>query len=190
MHAWILGAVIASGGVSARWSFEDAYDGVEGGDWHIGQNNETATLAWGESYVMMSLASMFRVTGHRMYLDRLAQHLDAVLEQRDDVRGVADYRGISGACWRNTSYQEGGQPYCYAVHSGMLIYPMVEFVRLSEGRAWIDEPSYDAESYADKAARYLVAAEETVAFHEDEWNAAGYYIARADATFLSFAGQD
>lgn len=190
MLAWILGAAIACGGVSARWSFEDAYVQVADGDWYVGQNNESATLAWGESYVMMSLAAMYRTTGHRMYLDRLARHIDSVLQQRDDARGVADYRGISGACWRNTSYQDGGQPYCYAVHSGMLIQPMVDFVRAVEGQPWADQPSADGESYADKATRYLVAAEETVAFHEDEWNPAGYYFARADATFLSFAGQD
>jgi hypothetical protein len=186
----MLVATIAFGGVSARWSFEDAYPQVAEGDWYIGENNESATLAWGESYVMMSLAAMFRATGHRMYLDRLAEHLDALLQQRDDVRGVADYRGISGACWRNTSYQDGGEPYCYAVHSGMLIYPMVEYARLVDGQPWADEPSPDGESYADKAAAYVVAAEETVAFHEDEWNPAGYYFARADATFLSFVGED
>lgn len=187
---WMMAGTMLFGGVGARWSYEDAYVQVEGGDWYVGHDNETATLAWGESYVMMSLASMFRATGHRMYLDRLAQHLDALLQQRDDVRGVADYRGVSGACWRNTSYQDGGQPYCYTVHSGMLIHPMVEFVRLAEGQPWAGEPSYDGESYADKAAAYLVAAEETAAFHEDQWNPAGYYVARPDATFLSFAGED
>ena len=187
---WLVATTMAFGGVSARWSFEDAYPTVQGGDWYIGENNETATLAWGESYVMMSLVAMFRATEHRMYLDRLAQHLDALLQQRDDVRGVADYRGISGACWRNTSYQDGGEPYCYTVHSGMLIHPMVEFARHAEGQPWANEPTYDGESYAEKAAAYLVAAEETVAFHEDQWDPAGFYRARPDATFLSFAGQD
>jgi hypothetical protein len=187
---WILAATLASGGVGARWSYEDAYVTVAGGDWYIGENNEAATLAWGESYVMMSLVAMYRATRHRMYLDRLAEHVDALLAQRDDVRGVSDYRGVSGACWRNTSYQDGGEPYCYTVHSGMLIHPLVEFVRLVQGEPWEDEPAYDGESFADKAAAYLQAAEETVAFHEDQWNAAGYYVARPDAVFLSFAGQD
>src|SRR5688500_138224 len=110
--------------VSARWSYEDAYDNVEGGAWYEGVNNEDASLAWGEGYVMSSLAAMYRATTHPMYLDRLAEHIDAVLAQRDDARGVADYRGVSGACWRNMSYQ--AEPYCYAVHTGQIITPMLE----------------------------------------------------------------
>lgn len=174
--------------VSARWSFEDAYDNVEGGDWYIGDTNESATLAWGESYVMASLAAMYRATNHPMYLDRLAEHLDAVLAQRDDARGVADYRGVSGACWRNVSYQP--EPYCYAVHTGMIITPMLEFVLAVESSPWREQPSYDGETLADKADRYLAAAQESVAFHEFEWNDAGYYVFPADLASLPAPGED
>lgn len=184
----LLSTVLA---VSARWSFEDAYDNVADGDWYMGQDNTSATLAWGESYVMSALAAMFRATGHPMYLERLAAHVDAVLQQRDDALGVTDYRGVSGACWRNTSYQAGGEPYCYAVHTGMLVYPMLEFVAaLRAEPRWASRVAPDGETLGDKAERYLVAAQESVAFHEFEWNDAGYYVFAPDATFLAYAGQD
>ncbi|HWB80439.1 MAG TPA: Ig domain-containing protein [Nannocystaceae bacterium] len=173
--------------VSARWAYEDAYDNVEGGAWYEGQNNESATLAWGESYVMSSLAAMYRVTNHPMYLDRLAEHVDALLLQRDDARGVMDWRGESGACWRNISYQEP-TPYCYAVHTGMLVTPMLEFVAAVETSPWAEQPSYDGETLASKAERYLVAAQESVAAHEFEWNANGYYVF-PDVPNLPAAGQ-
>src|SRR5690606_24449406 len=177
--------------VSARWSFEDAYDNVADGDWYMGQDNTSATLAWGESYVMSALAAMFRATGHPMYLERLAAHVDAVLQQRDDALGVTDYRGVSGACWRNTSYQAGGEPYCYAVHTGMLVYPMLEFVAALRAEPRFEaRVAADGETLGDKAARYLAAAQESVAFHEFEWNDAGYYVFAPDATFLAYAGQD
>ncbi|MDC0674893.1 hypothetical protein [Nannocystis radixulma] len=176
--------------VSPRWAFENAYDNSNGGDWYIGDNNETALLAWGESYVLWSLAAMARATGHTQYFDRLARHIDAVLAQRDDARGVADYRGISGACWRNTHYQPDGEPYCYAVHSGMLVYPMVEFARLVATWRHRDALAYDGQTWTAKAAAYVAAAKETVAYHDDEWNPAGYYVFRADATFLEYAGVD
>lgn len=176
--------------VTPRWAFEDAYDNASGGDWYIDQNNETAQLAWGESYVLWSLAAMARATDQPLYFDRLARHLDALLLQRDDARGVADYRGISGACWRNTSYQPQGQPYCYAVHSGMLIYPMAEFARLVADWRHRDALAYDGQTYAAKAAAYTAAAAETVAYHDDEWDPAGYYVFRGDATFLEYAGVD
>lgn len=183
--------LIATLAVTPRWSFEDAYDNVEGGAWYMGQDNTTATLAWGESYVMSGLAAMFRATGHPMYLERLAAHVDALLLQRDDALGVTDYRGVSGACWRNTSYQDGGEPYCYAVHTGMLVYPMLEYVAaLRSAPRYEDRIAADGETLGAKAERYLVAAQESVAFHEFEWNDAGYYVFAPDASFLAYAGQD
>lgn len=183
--AWLAVLPLA---VSARWSYEDAYDNVADGDWYRDADNETATLAWGESYVMASLAAMYRVTGHPMYLDRLAWHADGVLAQRDDARGVSDYRGISGACWRNMSYQDGA--YCYAVHTGMLIHPMLEFVEAVRDSPYADELAYDGERFGAKADAYLAAAQESIAFHEFEWNAAGYYVFAPDASFLDYAGSD
>jgi len=174
--------------VTPRWEYEDAYDNVENGDWYIGQTNDEAVLAWGESYVMMSLAAMYRATGHRMYLDRLATHLDGVLLQRDDQREVTDYRGVSAACWQTTAYQ--AEPYCYVVHSGMLIYPMADYVLLVEQAGLSEADVGDGETYGDKASRFLAAAEETVAAHEDQWDPAGFYRFRADADFLNYAGDD
>ncbi len=183
-------ALALSLAVSPRWAFEDAYDNVEGGDWYMGKDNETALLAWGESYVLWSLMAMARSTDHPMYVDRLARHLDALLAQRDDARGVADYRGISGACWRNTSYQENGEPYCYAVHSGMLVYPMADLAAFVATWRHRDALAYDGQSFAAKASVYAEAAIATAAYHDDEWNDAGYYVFRGDATFLEYAGKD
>jgi len=181
---------VPTGGVSARLAYEEAYDNVAGGAWYRDSNNEAAMLAWGESYVMMSLAAMFRATGSPTYLDRLAWHADGVLAQRDDRRGVVDYRGISGACWRNTGYQPNGEPYCYAVHSGMIASPIVEFAVLVNESGLGRELAYDGVSFQQKAEAYVQAGRETAAVHDDEWNDAGYYVFRPDATFLPYAGKD
>jgi hypothetical protein len=176
--------------VSARLAYELAYDNVADGDWYRDSNNETATLAWGEAYVMMSLAAMFRATGSLEYLDRLVWHADGVLTQRDDARGVQDYRGVSGACWQNRHYQPADEPYCYVVHSGMIAFPMVELARLVRDFGLEAEPTYDGQTLGDKASAYVAAARETVALHDDQWNAAGYYAFRSDASFLSYPGVD
>ncbi len=181
---------LSDGGVSARWAFEEAYDNVSNGDWYRDRNNETATLAWGESYVMMSLAAMFRTTGSPLYLERLAWHLDGVLANRDDRRGVSDYRGVSAACWQNKHYQPAEQPYCYVVHSGMIGYPMAEFVRLVRSAGLEEEVGWDGSTLGDKADVYLAAAKEVVAAHDDQWRDAGYYVFRPDASFLDHAGKD
>jgi hypothetical protein len=77
---------------------------VSDGAWYQGRDNEDATLAWGESSVLMALVSMFEATRDPISLDRLSEHLDAVHVTRDDQRGVTDFRGLSGACWRDLSH--------------------------------------------------------------------------------------
>ena len=156
----------------------------------MGTDNTEAYLAWGESYVMSGLAAMFRATGDPYYLDRLARHSDAALAQRDDARGVNDYRGVSEACWQNTHYQTDNQAYCYAVHSGMIAHPIAEFARLVKTADLENELAYDGVTFGDKALAFEQAAREVVAAHDDQWNDAGYYIFRSDASFLTYAGRD
>ncbi len=177
-------------GASTRFAVEDAYDNVAGGDWYRTSDNEAATLAWGESYLMMGLAAMFRATGDPVWLSRLSWHIDGVLASRDDARGVADYRGVSAACWRNLHYQPADEPYCYVVHSGMIGYPMAEFARLVQESGLDDEPDTDGVPFGDKADAYAAAAAEVVAAHDDQWDSAGYYVFRPDASFLTYAGVD
>ncbi|HMV66960.1 MAG TPA: hypothetical protein PKA64_08930, partial [Myxococcota bacterium] len=179
--------VMAALAVSPRWSFEEAWDNSP--SWYRDADNEAALLAWGESYVMEALVSMYRATGDRTYLDRLAWHVDGVLAQRDDARGVADYRGISGACWRNIYYQPGGEPYCYAVHSGMIGLPIVEAALLIEQDGLRAEVGWDGAPLGQKADAWIAAAEEIVAFHDDEYDPAGFYEVRPSAAFISYAGQ-
>ena len=173
---------------SPKWSYAEAY--ASGGDWYLGENNETATLAWAQSYVMMSLASMYRATNDPTWLDTLARHADAALDQRDDRRGVTDYRGVSAACWQNHSYQPANQPYCYVVHSGMIGYPIAEWVRLVERDGLRDEVAYDGQTFGEKADSYLAAVRETVAAHDEQWDPDGYYVFRSDASFMAYPGRD
>lgn len=172
--------------VSARYDFLTAYAASKGGDWYLGETNEDALLAWGESYVMMGLAAMVEETGDRELMRELARHVDAVLETRDDARGVSDYRGTSDACWQNTSYQK--EPYCYVVHSGMIGYPIAEAARLVALHNLGDVRAHDGEPLGEKADAWTTAAAEIVAAHDDQW-VDGTYIFPGDATFLSYAGQ-
>jgi hypothetical protein len=173
----------------ARAAYEEAYDNRGGGDWYRDGDNENAALAWGESWVMMSLAAMFRATGDPVYLERLAHHGDGVLAQRDDRRAVADYRGVSGACWRNLHYQDGDEPYCYAVHSGMIAYPLAEFARLVRDHGLGDRALPGGGTLGARAADYTAAARETAAFHDDQWRPdEGSYVFRADASFFDKPG--
>jgi hypothetical protein len=56
-------------------------------------------LAWGESYIMLSYVEMYRATKDTHYLDKLIDHADCVLANRDDNRNFHDYSGRSRAAW-------------------------------------------------------------------------------------------
>lgn len=188
--SWILLFSAPVHATESWWTFHESYHHPGGGDWYMGTDNSEAILAWGESYVMSGLTAMFRANPDPYWLDRLARHADAALALRDDVRGVTDYRGVTAACWQNTHYQPEDQAYCYVVHSGMIATPMAEFARLVSAEKLENELAYDGQTFGEKAAAYQSAAEAVVAAHDDQWNEAGYYIFRSDASFLTYAGVD
>ena len=75
----------------------------------LGETNDSdgtttsGLLAWGESLVMQTYVLMYRTYRDEAYLDAFVDHADAVLESRDIVRGVTDYRGESLPGWRADS---------------------------------------------------------------------------------------
>jgi len=182
--------------VTSRVRYEEANGSINGGDGYKTYDNLTATLAWGESYIMMSYPAMYRATGDRLYLDRLADHADHVYLSRDDVAGVTEYNGKSSPCWRVTKYQPNNEPYCYVVHSGMLTYPMADFAVLvyADESLW-DKETYDGSTYKEKADLLVARVEETVAFHDFQYKSGpgagqGHYVFDPGAVFLDHAGQE
>lgn len=71
-------------------------------------NNEAGTLVWQSAYALRSYLPMYRATSDTKYLDLLIHYSDQVLDQRDSVRGVTEYRGQSLPSWRS------GDPYTVA----------------------------------------------------------------------------
>lgn len=63
------------------------------------KSGNAGNIAWGESYILIAYVEMFRATGDTRYLDKLVDHADHVLAQRDDRRGFKDYSGRSRAAW-------------------------------------------------------------------------------------------
>jgi len=137
-------------------------DAVNNGNWFKDANNDNAQLAWGESYVMDAYLTMYEATGDTYYLDKFVAHGKGVLAQRDLSRGVTDYRGLSLPAWRNGSYTLDGKYAIFAVHTGMIAYPMAKFAALVT-----NTPSL--QKYWNDRALFLQAAKDAVAVHEDEW---------------------
>jgi len=100
------GAGQASAGAAAtdyttRAAFDSLDQGFNNGDGLKGATNESfGQLGWGESYVLQAYLLMFDAHGDTYYLDKAADHIDHVLANRDSVRRVADWRGLSLPGWR------------------------------------------------------------------------------------------
>ena len=88
---------------SSRTTFDAIDASLNGGKGFAGRNNESGALGWGGSYTTQAYLLMYLAHGDTVYLDKLVAHVDAMLAQRDSVRRVSDYRGLSLPAWRSTS---------------------------------------------------------------------------------------
>lgn len=145
--------------------------------WYNNASNETGGLAWGRSYVLQAYLSMYRATGDAHYLNKFIAGADQALAARDSVRGVKDYRGLSLPAWRAAgNYTLDGKHYIFAVHTGMIAYPLADFADIVYKN--------NLTQYRGKADIYLQAAKDAVAVHADEWRESGnegWYAARKGA---------
>ena len=145
----------------------------KGGDWYKNYNNEAGYLAFREAYVMQAYLLMYETYRDTCYLEKFIEHADSVLKQRDSVRGVTDYRGLSLPAWRRTN--EPGTPnplildgrYAHlVVETASIAYPFAWFARIVK-----NDPELC--NYERKADIYVRAAADAVAVHDDEWRESG-----------------
>ena len=135
-----------------------------------------ALLAWSESYLMQAYAEMFRATGDEEYLDKLFEHVESVLNNRDDLREQVDYKGDLVPAWGTDRYTTGGEWTHFVVLTGMITFPMLEFVLLVR--------EHGVSRLSAQAEDVLSRVEESIRYHDDQWamQEAGYglYVYRED----------
>jgi hypothetical protein len=139
--------------------------------------NKNGELAWGESYILMGYVEMYRATDDPSYLDRLVEHFDRILRNRDDRRApsVKDYyRKVPLAGWGSDEYSKS-RWHVWAVHTGMICQAPMDFVALVKARLRLRK------RFAAKQEEYLARIRESVAAHDPEWRNGpgpdeGYYV--------------
>jgi hypothetical protein len=158
---------------SARLVYDAANQSFNGGDGYKTHDNASGTLAWGESYVMMSYAAMYRATGEASYLVFLADHALSVLDQRDSEKGLKDFAGKSRPCWQASKYSADGKGYCWVVHSGMIGYPMADLALLVAGdpklKAVPLTGKYAGKTLGQVAPQILAEVEKMAATHDFQY---------------------
>lgn len=126
-----------------------------------------ALLAWSESYLMQGYANMYRATGDEKYLRKLHSHIQSVLSNRDDKSGQTNYRDELACTWGTDRYTKNGEWMNFLVCTGMITYPMLDFVLLTR--------NFNIEEYFDAADEILREAEQSIKYHDNEWKGS-YYV--------------
>ncbi len=120
-----------------------------------------ALLAWSESYLMQAYANMYRATGDIKYLNKLYEHIYAVLASRDDKIGQKNYRNELSPTWGTNRYTKNKEWMNFLVHTGMITYPMLEFIQLIK--------NFNIEVYAYAGDEILRKVEQSIKYHDKEW---------------------
>jgi hypothetical protein len=136
--------------------------------------NDQGALAWGLSYRMLSLNTMYRVTRRPIYLEANKRCVLAAANATDDKRGKILWTGAVAPVWGCELYSGRGRA-AFAVHTGIIAWPMLEFVRLADG---ID--GLLSESERTEIVRTVMRA---LAYHDPQWRdgpgeGEGHYIGK------------
>jgi hypothetical protein len=135
----------------------------------LGANN-SASLAWWESYLLQAYLRMYSATGDSLWLNRFSVHADTMLAVARDVPDSGTYwsgyrDGFLG--WGTNRYDPGHQYQEYMVHDGMACLPLARFSRM------VLRDSLLRQRYGVQANRYADFIEaNVVAKWYANWNAA------------------
>ncbi|HHW08546.1 MAG TPA: hypothetical protein GXX29_01075 [Firmicutes bacterium] len=161
--------------VAAANSYVQQYDSrMAAGETEASLYNKDG-YAWGMGPALSSLVRMYETTKDTKYLERLVRSARIMLQRRDDRLNQVDYRGLSLPAWGTTHYsQVPGQHYVWAVHTGMITYPMARFVRL------VYEDTALQPQFKEAAEELLQAVKLAVAVHDEDFitgpgEGEGYY---------------
>lgn len=126
-----------------------------------------ALLAWSESYLMQSYVTMYRATGDVKYLNKLHNHIESVLANRDDKTGQRDYKNELVPNWGTDRYTQKGEWLHFAAHTGMITFPIIEFVHM------IRELGIEKDFVMSDII--LQQVKQSIEYHNKEWKN-NYYV--------------
>jgi hypothetical protein len=137
--------------------------------------NAEGGLAWGMSYGMRSLNEMFRLTRDPKYLEHNLRAMEAVLAARDDKTKTKLWNDKIAPAWSATEYSDRGRA-IFAVHTGMIVYPMFECLYLVLHHVELRE------KYKDQIQPWAEEIAESLDYHNPQWRNAprsqGYYVGK------------
>ena len=142
-----------------RQVFDAADLSINNGDGFKDADNSNRLLTWGEAYIMSSYAQMYRATQDTYYLDKLVDHADTVLANRDDFANFSHEIPGNNPIWTSGTDGTTSVP----LSTGHILQPMARFSRLVN-----EDPVLAADpTYAAKATQYIQRTQESIDYFND-----------------------
>jgi hypothetical protein len=88
----------------SRATFDAVDQSINNGNGNAAMTNEAGALGWGEAYILTGYVLMYEATRDTYYLDKIVKQFDQVLQSRDSVRGIKDWRGLSLPAWQSSAH--------------------------------------------------------------------------------------
>jgi hypothetical protein len=87
---------------------------------------------WSAAYQLHAYLDFYETTGDVQWLQRFARQAHVMLDQRDSVLGLVDYKGNSVPGWQQRARTSLGTPYTYnwLGYNAHVYYPMMRFAAL------------------------------------------------------------
>lgn len=127
-----------------------------------GIDNEQGSLAWGLSYMMQAYNQLYRYSGDTKYLEATLECARHALKVRDDKTGRALWTGETAPIWGADGYAKRGRA-AFAVHTGMIAFPILEMIALSEGSTFFSE------LHGIEMDLIAAALEQSIGYHDRQW---------------------
>ncbi len=125
-------------------------------------SNQQGNNAWGLAYWMNGYNEMYRATGDPKYLAANLRCIDSMLAARDDKQGLVLWTGATAPAWSSEKYAERGRA-VFAVHTGMIVYPMLDALVLLRDAPDLLSPESDHYKAIQRQAL------EALAYHDRQW---------------------
>ncbi len=142
-----------------------------------------SALAWGTSYAMLTLNLLYEVTGDTAYLETQLELAEQAFGKRDidlaaatgnHERYTDHQRNRVMRAWGTGTYSAGKYT-CWAVHAGMVCFPVAETVRL------VRVGGEQTAAYSERAEALVPLIEQAMTEFDSEWRdgpepGQGYYL--------------
>jgi hypothetical protein len=153
-------------------------------------NNKQGTLAWGQSYIFSACLKLYQNTGDFKYIETFCAQAANVLQQRDSLKGNADYLGRSGPVWVSERYTSEEKPYVFAVHSGMITLPFFDFgMMVKEDPQLASRKLPDGTRISEFAEMLQTEGLKAINFHQNQWDEDEQAYSFLNNSDLNFPGE-